>query len=127
MKSDSIETLLGSHAASVLTQPLLREGGEDDDGLKGEGRISSRDFVTPRREIKAGDFVELRRHNTAVGIVLPVPDDVLKQEAEAEGVLATATAQRNKTSMKDLYVLVTSGQIVLYKENDVMIQYPRCH
>lgn len=117
-ESESVEILLGSHSASVLLQPLasaaedVEDGFEGSEEAQGRGRLSSRDFITPRRDLKAGDFVELRRATSMnIGIVLPLPDDVQDQPS-------------GYTALKDLYVLVTSGQIVLYKDNDVMMQIP---
>lgn len=108
---ESIETLLGPHSAKVITTPLLAPSGDEDvfGGRPEGGRVGSRDFITPRRQLKPGDFVDVRRQGVSVGIVLPPPPD----DTESQGKV-----------MRDLYVLVTSGQIVLYKENDVMMQIP---
>ena len=115
--SENVETLLGAHSASVLLQPLLRAEDVDDGFAAPSAGISARDFIAPRRELKPGDFVELRCSNVAVGIVLPPPDDVVSRED-------AKLAHRTTSGMRDLYVLVTSGQIVLYKDNDVMMQIP---
>lgn len=119
--SNDAETLLGSHAARVLMRPLLHAQVADD----GFGRtsrvqtqISARDFIAPRRELRPGDFVEVRRKNVAMGIVLPPPEDMQLSREEA------TKAHRTNAGMRDLFVLVTSGQIVLYKDNDVMMQIP---
>ncbi|TKY89665.1 hypothetical protein EX895_001450 [Sporisorium graminicola] len=117
--SSNAETLLGSHAASVLMKPLLQATNAYDGFTDGSAKgVSARDFIAPRRELKPGDFVEVRRSNVAVGIVLPPPEDAKLSHQEA------IKAHRTSAGMRDLYVLVTSGQIVLYKDTDVMIQIP---
>ncbi|KAF6767666.1 Nucleic acid-binding, OB-fold [Kalmanozyma brasiliensis GHG001] len=117
--SDNVETLLGSHASSVLLQPLLNLEKDCDAFEVGSshGQISARDFMAPRRDLRPGDFVEVRRNYTGVGIVLPPPDDVMSSNRDKN-------VQKASAGLKDLYVLVASGQIVLYKDNDVMIQIP---
>ncbi|SNX85716.1 related to Exoribonuclease II [Melanopsichium pennsylvanicum] len=121
--SDNVETLLGPHSAAVLTQPLL-SAHESTDGFDNandafSSKISSRDFITPRRDLKPGDFVEIRRMGIAVGIVLPPPSDALASDQQP-----SASAQKFATNMKDLYVLVTSGEIVQFRQNDIMMQIP---
>ncbi|CBQ68634.1 related to Exoribonuclease II [Sporisorium reilianum SRZ2] len=117
--SSDAETLLGSHAAGVLMEPLLRgEDAYDGFGSASANGISARDFIAPRRDLRPGDFVEVRRGEVAVGIVLPPPDDVQLDRKEA------TIAHRTHAGMRDLFVLVTSGQIVLFKDNDVMMQIP---
>ncbi|SAM84710.1 related to Exoribonuclease II [Ustilago bromivora] len=104
-ENESIDILLGPHSAAVLTTPLLRSEDGPEDG------ISSRDFITPRRQLRPGDFVEVVRSNVSIGVVLPPPED-------------DAGTTTKEGSLRNLYVLVTSGEIVLYKEQDVMIQIP---
>ncbi|CDS02223.1 hypothetical protein, partial [Sporisorium scitamineum] len=116
--SGDAETLLGSHSASVLMQPLLHAKNVYDGFAGSSNHISARDFIAPRRDLRPGDFVEVRRNNVAVGIVLPPPEDVQMSRQEA------TKTHRTNAGMRDLYVLVTSGQIVLYKDNDVMMQIP---
>ncbi|SPO28448.1 related to Exoribonuclease II [Ustilago trichophora] len=121
--SDNVETLLGSYSASVLTAPLLTDEGDVEEGFQHtkDAKISAKDFIAPRRNLKPGDFVEVRRGTTsAVGIVLPPPEDESAAVHET-----TATAQSAQPSMKDLFILITTGQVVLYKENDVMMQIPQ--
>ncbi|SPO29426.1 related to Exoribonuclease II [Ustilago trichophora] len=121
--SDNVETLLGTYSASVLTAPLLTDEGDVEEGFQRamQAKISARDFIAPRRNIEQGDFVEVRRGTTtAVGIVLPPPEDESPAAQET-----TATAQRAQTSMKELFILITTGQVVLFKENDVMMQIPQ--
>ncbi|KAJ9474205.1 Exoribonuclease II, mitochondrial [Pseudozyma hubeiensis] len=122
IESENVGERLGQYSSGVLLKPLVRKKDTDDGfgasrGSSGSS-ISSRDFIAPRRSLMPGDFVELRRAGTAVGIVLPPPEDALRSDADA------ATPSRTSTGMRDLYVLVTSGQVVLYKDNDVMIQIP---
>lgn len=125
--SENVETLLGPYSADVLTRPLL--GPKDDtDGFTGRAelgtsQISSRDFIAPRRNLMPGDFVELRRRHVAVGIVLPAPDDVRRLQQQ-EAAIDHGENKSAKTSNKDLYVLLASGRIVLYKDTDVMFQIP---
>ncbi len=119
--SENIETLLGSHAASVLMQPLLRAEDADDafqSSSSSPSQITARDFIAPRRDLRPGDFVEVRRSTMAVGIVLPPPQDATPNSDQ------NSENQRGSVGLRDLYVLVTSGQIVLYKDNDVMMQIP---
>ncbi|KAJ1024946.1 hypothetical protein NDA18_004232 [Ustilago nuda] len=104
-ENESIDVLLGPHSAAVLTTPLLRSEDGPEDG------ISSRDFIAPRRQLRPGDFVEVVRSNVSIGVVLPPPEDAVDPTVKGD-------------IFKNLYVLVTSGQIVLYKEQDVMIQIP---
>ncbi|GAC99698.1 hypothetical protein PHSY_007301 [Pseudozyma hubeiensis SY62] len=122
LESENVEERLGQYSSEVLMKPLVGKKDTDDGFGAGSGSsgasISSRDFIAPRRSLKPGDFVELRRAGTAVGIVLPPPEDALRSDADA------STPSRTSTGMRDLYVLVTSGQVVLYKDNDVMIQIP---
>lgn len=115
------ETLLGPHSAAVLLKPMLHAQTDDGELEARHGStasISARDFITPRRELKPGDFVEVRRTSLAVGIVLPPPDDALQVDRENKADRWTNAGRH------DLYVLVASGQIVLYKDNDVMMQIP---
>ncbi|KAN0061272.1 3'-5' RNA exonuclease complex component [Thecaphora frezii] len=111
-----VDSLLGPYTAAKLTKPL-QTGEAHDDAL-----LHVHDFLYPRRDIQNGDYVEVRKSGTtAHGIVMPLPDDEQPDAAKSD---SATTAHRLNTN-SDLFVLVSSGNIVLYRTSDVMIQIPR--
>ncbi|SPO47116.1 related to Exoribonuclease II [Moesziomyces antarcticus] len=108
----NLEHLLGAHSNAVLSESLT-----DVDSARPGAKISARDFVMPRRDLRPGDFVEIRRKVATIGIVLPVPEDEMPIETDADD-------KSKKVGHKDLYVLVTTGSVVLYRDTDVMFQIP---
>ncbi|EPQ31375.1 uncharacterized protein PFL1_00710 [Pseudozyma flocculosa PF-1] len=122
-----VNALLGGHTAGRLNQPLVtREDagvGPDD----ADDALYLDHFLYPPRRIQAGDFVEIRTAGiSAIGIVLPKPDD--ERDLPASASASQVEAHKKKKVLRldgEIFVLLSTGVVTISRDTDVMIQVPR--